>query len=326
MLKPLLQQAYCQIPQDQQLLVQRFEQSLIAANLSNNTVRIRMASLARFQPFAGCFSSPSSDSFLLFLKHRRLSGVSVSSINQDLTALRLFYRFLYKWQYTATDLSEYVPESRRSPPKRLVRFLTEHQVGQLLAAPDLSTLIGFRDHVIIRLLYETGLRASELVALELGSLNLSEHLIYINNGKGQVDRYVPHSAELALLLGDWLALRKTTLPGKRVALFVTQHGKAFSTRKAVWDIVNRYARQALGLARGYDKITRTAMNKPWQGVYPHLLRASFATHLLHNGCNLRAVQEMLGHANVNSTAHYLGVDLNLLKHEIAKLPRSKMKL
>lgn len=252
----------------------------------------------------------------------RRGTLAVSSFNMELAAVRAWYRWLHLWEYTPEDLSRLLPRSHRAP-QRLPRVLTVDDVAKVLAAPDLSTLVGFRDHVILRLIYETGLRASEVVALTLGDV-LPDRLLFVRAGKGRVDRYVPFSGELEGLLQAWAGIRRQTRPGKAATLFVTHRGQAFSKGRAIWEIVNRYARGALGLARGYDRIKRGPPRKAWQGHYPHLFRASFATHLLENGCDLRAVQEMLGHRNINTTARYLAVDLTVLRREHAKLFRPRI--
>lgn len=205
-----------------------------------------------------------------------------------------------------------LPRSSR-PPQRLPRYLSDDQVGAILAAPDLGTLVGFRDHVIMRLLYETGVRAGDLVRLTIGDAMVEHRLLHV------AGRFVPFSHEMMCLLNDWQNQRWTTRPGKSAILFVTDNGKPFRSARSVWEIINRYARDAIGLARGCDRIGFTARNKPWSGHYPHLFRASFATALINNGCDLRAVQVMLGHADISTTARYLGVDIELLKREHAKL-------
>jgi len=247
--------------------------------------------------------------------------VCVSTFNQELTAVRAFYRWAVLWEHTDSSTLALLPRSHRAP-KRLPRNLTEHEIGRLLAEPDLSTLVGFRDHVIMRMAYETGLRAAELVALELGGIT-GDGYVRVVAGKGRVDRLVPISAEMERLLDAWVALRRSTKPGKAAAMFVTHRGRRFTSGRAVWEIVNRYARRAIGLGRGYDRMTAARRQKPWSGQYPHLLRASMATHMLERGCDLRAVQELLGHASISTTALYLGVDLAMLKREHQKHPRAK---
>lgn len=265
--------------------------------------------------------SPDKSSVAAWTRARRTS-VSRSTFNQELYAIRCWHRWLRRWGHTNVDLNLVMPSSQRTYP-RLPRILTEVEVGKLLATPDLTTLVGFRDHVIIRLAYETGIRASEIVGLEIGDV-LPDRTLFIRSGKGCVDRHVPFSAELLGLLESWVSIRRKTRPGKALVLFVTRYGKGFTNGNAIWRIVDRYARQALGVGRGYDKITRQHRRTPWSGHYPHLLRSSFATHLLQNGCDLRAIQELLGHRNLTTTARYLAVDIEMIRREHEKLfPRSK---
>lgn len=243
--------------------------------------------------------------------------MSVNTFNQELAGVRAFYAWALRWGFVAEDVPALLPKGRRAPA-RLPRYLDEYQVGWLLAAPDLTTFTGFRDHVMIRLAYDSGLRAGELVRLCLGDI-LDDGLLFVSMGKGRVDRYVPYSDAMGALLDQWLVVRRQARPGKRSVLFVTRHGLPFRSGRAVWEIVNRYARDALGLGRGYEMIVKTGQGAPWGGQYPHLLRASFATGLLKSGCDLRAIQEMLGHADVRTTARYLGVDIDMLKREHKKL-------
>src|SRR5690606_12368001 len=144
--------------------------------------------------------------------------------------------------------------------------------------PDLSTFVGFRDHVIMATLYQCGLRAGELARLGLGDV-LPDGLLYVH-GKGGRDRLVPYGGPGRALLEQYLQRRACTRPGKRSALFVTVHGRPLGGARAVWVIVNRYARRALGLAAGYGRLDAAARGRPWRGHYPHQLRAAFATELL----------------------------------------------
>lgn len=326
---PLLIPSYSEVQADKNHpdprlseLLKRFEQYLVVAGRSRCTVRNYKASVKLWAGFVADILAPDTSSINAWMRRRR-ENVGNSSINLDLYAVKHFYRWCYAWGYAAKDFSSKFPKSRRCTGNRIPKVLDEFQIGQLLAAQDLATFIGYRDHVMLRLVYETGMRANELVHLCISDFQISERLIYIRNGKGQVDRFVYHSNEMTGLIGSWLRLRQTVKPGKRQAMFVTRYGKAFSGSKAVWDIFNRYARQSLGIARGYERMIRTTKQTPWTGQYPHLLRASFATHLLQNGCDIRSVQELLGHKDVNTTARYLCLDLEFLKKEHAKLPRKK---
>lgn len=298
----------------------RFDWSLQAAHRSRATRRIYGAVLRRWALHVPDLLNPAKAGLDAWLRDRRAT-TAAATMQQELVALRAFYRWAHAMGCTAVDHSTMLPAGPRVP-QRLPRYLTDDQVGQLLAAPNLATLVGFRDHVLIRLAYETGMRAGELVALQLGSVR-DDRTIVILAGKGNVDRLVPISAAMLELLEAWVRLRQTTRPGKANALFVTHRGKALRSARSVWEIVTRYTRPALGLARAFDRIRAERKQRPWQGQYPHLLRASFATALLQRGCDLRAIQELLGHADVRTTARYLTVDLAMLKREHAKLPRAR---
>lgn len=283
---------------------------LEACRCSPKTRRLYAAVLRHWVSVVGAPLSITREHVMDWTRQRR-SAVQVSTYNKELTALRSFYRWAHLWGYTQADLSVLLPMSHRAP-QRVTRVLTEGQVGMLLATPDLTTVIGFRDHVIMRLLYETGMRASELAALELGSV-LDDGTVLIRAGKGAVDRYQPISEEMQGLLAAWVRQRVTLRPGKASALFVTERGRAFAGGSTVWAIVARYAYAALGRGCGYHTVEKAFRRRPWTGYYPHLLRASFATHLLERGCDLRAVQELMGHADIATTARYLGVDIAHVK-------------
>lgn len=300
-------------------LLERYDWYLQARGLAEKTRRERRRILEQFAAASGDLVSVDRASFQSWLSGR--CSVAPGTLNAELSAVRGFYRWAWIWEYTQTDLSTLVPESRRAP-RRLPRYLTEFEVGALLAAPDLSTFMGFRDHVMMRLAYEAGLRAFELVALEIPDVR-PDRTVFVRSGKGNVDRYQPVSEVMVGLIDGWVRVRRQARPGKALVLFVTRRGKGFTSGRAVWEIVNRYARGAIGAGRGFERLERTARQRPWSGQYPHLLRASFATHLLQNGCDLRAVQELLGHANLATTAHYLGVDLSTMRRECQKHPRAK---
>lgn len=309
---PALKPTYGQV--NTPLLLQQFH-TFLHASRSKTTVQTYTGCVRRWAEFVEDILSPDRASINRWLRDRR-DKVSLSTINMELAAMRTFYRWAHQFGYLTEDVTELFPTSKR-PPKRLLRSLDETQVAHLLATPDLATLIGFRDHVVLRLIYETGIQASELVALTMGDI-LPDAFVHIYKRNG-ADRQIPISEEMMRLIEQWILLRRQTRPGKSATLFVTHRGKPFSRGHAVWDIVNRYAAEALGVGCGYHRLTRTTKTKPWSGHYPHLLRASFANHLLERGVDLRAVQTMLGHNDVRTTTHYLGIEMDFLRREHAKL-------
>lgn len=319
---PLLSliRCYCQITE----ALPAWEQHLKDTGRSASTVSTYTGTLRQFAKAVGDVMEPTAEALQDWIRQRRHS-VSLSTFNADLYALRAFYRWAFTWGVIASNYADNLPKSRRAP-QRPVAYLDDYQVGWLIAAPDLGTLVGFRDHLMMRLLYETGLRAHEFYDLDMGAVDFERCMLFIDGGRQRPSRWVPFAESTRQLIYEWLKLRRSTRPGKSGSLWVTQHGKPFRSPRALWVIVNRYAREALGLGRGYDKLTRQHATTPWTGQYPHLLRASMAGQLLKNGCDLRAVQDILGHSTPETTARYLFMaDLETMKAEIKKHPRAVKK-
>ncbi|MCL0053061.1 tyrosine recombinase XerC, partial [Dehalococcoidales bacterium] len=211
-------------------------------------------------------------------------GLVKASIARKLSAIRSFYRYLLREGMVVTSPIISSPKlDRRLPP-----FLTIEEMERLLKTPDLSTPIGHRDRALLELLYASGLRVSELVKLNLEQVNLDSGEIRVW-GKGAKERVVLMGKPAARALGTYLSQGRPKLLGKKRsnALFLNRYGGRLPERR-VQRILEKYARLA-----GIDK-----------GVHPHMLRHTFATHLLDGGADLRVVQELLGHVNLSSTQIY----------------------
>jgi len=224
-----------------------------------------------------------------YLSHLLKEDFARVSIARKLSAVRSFYRYLLREKIVATD-----PVADTSSPKldkRLPEFLTPEETVCLLQAPPLSTPQGQRDRALLELLYASGLRVSELVSLDLEQLNLNTREIRVW-GKGGKERVVLMGEPAALALTDYLAQGRLLLLGekKNRALFLSHYGKRLVER-SIQRILRKYANVA-GI-------------KKW--VHPHVLRHTFATHLLDGGADLRVVQELLGHASLSSTQIYTHV-------------------
>ncbi len=217
-------------------------------------------------------------------------GLSRRSQARHLAALRQFHRFLHDEKLCALDPTEDL-ETPRSE-SRLPVYLTLPEVEALLAAPDDRTVPGARDAAMLELLYATGLRVSELVSLSVNDVNLDAGYL-IAFGKGQKERIVPVGAKASARITAYLSgPRAALLKGKSArALFVTLRRGPF-TRMGFWKLLRRYALKA-GLKKS---------------ISPHKLRHSFATHLVERGADLRAVQAMLGHADLGTTQIYTHVN------------------
>lgn len=294
-----------------------FEWHLRASGRSPATVR---AYLAVLQRYAAVAHDGGDDPVRRYLRARQ-AKLAPASYNLEVSALRAWFRWVEQMDPGAWRPSSW-PRMRRAP-KRVNFTLSDADVGMLLAAPDLGTFVGFRDHVIMATLYQCGLRASELVQMQLGDVHM-DGVLYVH-GKGGHDRVVPYGAAWRVLLEEYLLRRAGTRPGKRAAVFVTRHGRPLRDARSVWVIVNRYARRALGTACGYARLDASLRGTPWRGHYPHQLRAAFATELLSRGMDVMAIAQLLGHRDVATTARYAAVDMTAARAAIACHPRAKRK-
>jgi len=231
-------------------------------------------------------------------------GLSRASQARHLAAVRGLHKFANAEGLAPTDPSEGVEATRGTRP--LPHFLGIEEVDRLLGQPDGATAAGARDKAMLEVLYASGLRVSELVTLPLSAIDSMTGVVRVR-GKGGKERIVPVGARAREALTAYLAGPRQRLLGTRRSndLFVTPRGGRM-TRQGFWKLLARYARAA-----GIE-----------QRVYPHTLRHSFATHLLERGADLRAVQAMLGHADIATTQIYTHVDRERLKAVIAKHPRA----
>ena len=231
-------------------------------------------------------------------------GLSRASQARHLAALRGLHKFACAEGMAPLDPSEGVGATRGSRP--LPNFLSVDEVDRLLSQPDARTPQGARDQAMLEVLYASGLRVSELVALPLSAIDAQGGVVRVR-GKGGKERIVPVGERARSCLGIYLSSARQRLLGVRRSpdLFVTPRGGRM-TRQGFWKLIGRHARAA-GIG---------------QRVYPHSLRHSFATHLLERGADLRAVQAMLGHADIATTQIYTHVDRARLKAVIARHPRA----
>lgn len=241
------------------------------------------------------FDTASREDLLAVLAAEIQSGKSPRTVSRYLSTWRQYYRWLLREAVIDSDPVALIesPRTGRSLPKAL----TETQVEALLRAPDTDSPLGKRDRAMLELMYATGLRVTELVQLELANLNLNQGVIRVL-GKGQKERLIPFGDEahdsLKLYLVDG---RPVLLKGVQTdSVFVTTR-KSGMTRQAFWYMLRRYATQC--------DIS--------QKLSPHMLRHSFATHLLNHGADLRVVQLLLGHSDLSTTQIYTHIAREGLK-------------
>lgn len=235
-----------------------------------------------------------------FLAAQTKRGLSRRSQGRALAAVRGFFRWLAREGMVKANPAQGV----RTPkaPKTLPRHLRPGEIESLLAAPDVSETFGHRDRAMLELLYATGLRVGELVSLDWSDLDLSARTLRVI-GKGNKERMVPFNRAAESALRDWLTrwepladpARLAIDPSQAEPVFLSARGRRITDR-AVRRILDRHV-AAASLAAG---------------VHPHTLRHTFATHLLENGADLRAIQELLGHSSLSTTQKYTHVDIDRL--------------
>jgi integrase/recombinase XerD len=230
-----------------------------------------------------------------YLAERKRAGLSASSIKLIVVALKIFFRFSAGKGVIERDPAEALTLPRIE--RYLPDTLNELQVEQLLEKIDTSALHGLRDRAMLELLYASGLRISELANARLENFNFEERIVRVT-GKGNKTRLVPVGHKASEALAAYLSTERPKLVKRRSGseIFLSERGTKLTTAR-IWQIVKKHARRA-----GLEK-----------NIYPHLLRHSFATHLLGNGADLRIIQEMLGHADISTTQVYTHVDQQRLK-------------
>jgi integrase/recombinase XerD len=246
-----------------------------------------------------------SEETLVGLIHRESqAGLSARSLARQISALRSFFRFLILSGFLKTDATSQLttPSTWLALPK----FLTVAEAETLLQAPDDKKAHGLRDRAMLEVLYGSGLRVSELATLRLAEINLEEGFL-VCRGKGGKERIVPLGRSACDAVKRYLAeARPLADPGGREELFLSRLGRPF-TRQGVWKLLRQHAVKA-GLAAK---------------ISPHVLRHSFATHLLERGADLRSVQLMLGHSQITTTQIYTHVSRERLRRVYDKFhPRA----
>jgi integrase/recombinase XerD len=230
-----------------------------------------------------------------YLASEKERGLAPASMKLIVVALKIFFRFLKTRSMTERDPAELLALPRLT--RFLPETLNEVQVNRLLEVNLQGRPFPFRDRAILELFYASGLRISELTGARLENLNLQDRIIRVI-GKGSKTRLVPIGRIACDAIGLYLTEERVHLVGRRTGneLFLSRHGKKLTSQR-VWQIIKEIAATA-----GFDI-----------NVYPHLLRHSFATHLLANGADLRIIQELLGHADISTTEIYTHVDQRRLK-------------
>ena len=282
--------------------------------VSPHTLSAYRRDLVDFLAFLGAertLVAATPDDVIAYLGVLRTRGLRASSVARRLSSLRGFFRHLAREGQRADDPTELVERPRTSRP--LPKTLSRDAASTLVEAPDVESVRGLRDRTLLEVLYATGMRASECLGLRLEDVNLTAGYV-VCTGKGRKQRLVPLGAEAIVWIKAYLERARPQHVSRHDGgrLFVNPRGRALS-RQTLWTIVRAAAARG-GVAKR---------------VSPHVLRHSFASHLLEGGADLRAVQAMLGHADIATTQIYTHLPSATLKrmyrefHPRARAPRTR---
>ncbi len=280
----------------------------VEKGLSSNTVLSYSRDVQKlfqfFQKEKMSWLKAGEEDLVRFVHHQSRAGLSPRSMARVVSSLKSFYRF-----FVLDGILKKNPAVNLSSPKTwlaLPKFLTVKEVESLLRQPDTEEVRGIRDKAMLELLYATGLRASELISLGTKDVNLGDGFL-LCLGKGGKERLVPIGESAEKAVRQYLEeARAKLLKQSSEFLFLTQRGEPF-TRQGFWKLLKGYARKA-----GLDT-----------KISPHVLRHSFATHLLERGADLRSVQLMLGHSQITTTQVYTHVSRKRLRQVYDKFhPRA----
>jgi integrase/recombinase XerD len=278
--------------------IEAFSQTLwLEAGLSSNTLSAYSSDLNQFDQWlkAKNLLEASDQDISAFLLYRQQQGTSSRSSSRIISSMRRFYGYQLRENRISSDPTRLIDTPRLS--RSLPDSLSETDVDLLLETPNTLHPLGLRDRTMLELLYATGLRVSELVALDFQQINLRQGCLRIT-GKGDKERLVPFGEQALDWLEQYLSTARISILGNRQSnyLFVTTRGMNM-TRQGFWHIIKRYAKQAGIISH----------------LSPHTLRHAFATHLLNHGADLRVVQMLLGHADLSTTQIYTHIAQQRLK-------------
>ena len=270
-------------------------------NLSENTANSYKSDLQKFLTFLSeskvkDFSEVTSNIIAKFFERQRKLGVDSATSARYMSSIKGFFRFLENNSYIEKNPTEKLSPVKKA--RKLPAVLTLPEIEMILNAPQTSETTGLRDKAILETFYSSGLRVSELINLKINDLFFDDEVIRVL-GKGSKERIVPIGSSAIKWLKEYLIRSRPHLEKKSKSqnfVFLNKRGTKLS-RMWIWKIFGNYAKEA-GISKN---------------IHPHIFRHSFATHLLEGGADLRAVQEMLGHADISTTQIYTHVDRNYIK-------------
>lgn len=288
-------------PELQQFLREYLAHLKLEKNLSENTVSSYESDISKFleyliQKNISDLNKVKTNTISKYFELLRKMEISSSTTARYLSAIKGFYKYLYSQKYVETDPTEIL--SSRISSRKLPEVLSFSEIEKILDSPNTTETLGLRDRAILEMFYSCGLRVSELITLKKGDLFFKDDVIRVL-GKGSKQRIIPIGSSSINWTTEYLTKSRPLLEKKMKSeniVFLNKRGTKLS-RMGIWKIVDRYVKEA-----GIKK-----------EVHPHTFRHSFATHLLEGGADLRAVQEMLGHADISTTQIYTHIDREFIK-------------
>lgn len=272
----------------------------VERGLSNNTILSYRQDLETYIAFLTSKKVSSLDkldreAIRSFMFNRKDKGISANSIARNLVAIKVFHRFLVRERLALKNPTEFIDSPKLL--KRIPETLSVIEVDKLLEGPDTKDKLGIRDKAILETMYATGMRVSEVAGIKIENINLDVGFVRCV-GKGGKERIVPIGRKAIKAIKNYIEKSRTllTVANNSGFLFLSRLKKPLS-RQSLWKIIKHYA-------------LVTKIKKP---LKPHILRHSFATHLLEHGADLRVVQEMLGHSNISTTQIYTHIQKERLK-------------
>lgn len=272
------------------------EHLLIERGLSENSLNGYLSDLESFQNFleerSAKIEDATSQTLMLYLTYLRSKALKSTSLARHLSSLRGFFAFCTSRGFIKEDPSTLLENPKL--PRKIPGFLSPEEIGRILALPKLTEKLGFRDRAMLELLYAAGMRVSELINLNIEDFDPQTGVLIIF-GKGSKERLVPIHYVAQNFLNQYIKDWRPAFNPKVKNIFLNRSGKGLS-RQGVWKLIKKFALEA-GIKRS---------------ISPHTFRHSFATHLLDGGADLRTVQLLLGHSDINATEIYTHIQAGRL--------------
>jgi len=295
----------------EQLLTDFFEQLTVEKRASEHTVKSYQRDINHLTRYCADksilhWTDLTQSDVRSHIAGRHRQGLGSTSLQRELSAIRSFYNFLLKKRLADSNPAQYIKAPKQA--RKLPKTLDVDQVSGLLEAGT-NSMLEIRDVAMFELFYSSGLRLGELAVLNLNDIDLADNSLMVRSGKGGKSRLLPIGSKAVTAISNWLALRLKNVVAEESALFISTRGTRLGKRSIELRLELWCKKKGIP-----------------ESVHPHMLRHSFASHLLESSQDLRAVQELLGHSNISTTQIYTHLDFQHLAAVYDKAhPRAKKK-